>query len=330
MLHHVYTANLSTKYNFSISHYFPLPDQRLYHSCLIALPAPPTGFLTQRSLSHLAVTMLFRGITAHRISKTVTLYLNETASPKPSAGPPQPLPQAQPMLMLPWLGSRPQAVAKYCEIYFRIGFDVLIVESEVSQFLWPRWGLDYGARVLDVLQSDRFVSRPLLVHAFSIGGYTFTQLLVHMSHDTQKYHSFTKRIKGHIYDSLVLGSLERMATGLSKNLFPRLESLVKRASILYFRAFKCHTVDYFNTGINVFRNNPVTALVFFCQNDTLCDPEVMEEIIAYWRKRGMEVTDRKWEESTHAGHLRRHPQEYLSTLETFLQSFSMVPLKAKM
>lgn len=35
------------------------------------------------------------------------------------------------MLMLPWLGSRPQAVAKYCEIYFRTGFDVLVVESEV-------------------------------------------------------------------------------------------------------------------------------------------------------------------------------------------------------
>lgn len=33
--------------------------------------------------------------------------------------------------MLPWLGSRPQAVDKYCQIYFRTGFDVLVVESEV-------------------------------------------------------------------------------------------------------------------------------------------------------------------------------------------------------
>lgn len=35
------------------------------------------------------------------------------------------------MLMLPWLGSRPQAVDKYCQIYFKTGFDVLVVESEV-------------------------------------------------------------------------------------------------------------------------------------------------------------------------------------------------------
>lgn len=39
------------------------------------------------------------------------------------------------MLMLPWLGSRPQAVDKYCEIYFRTGFDVIVVESEVKTSL---------------------------------------------------------------------------------------------------------------------------------------------------------------------------------------------------
>ncbi|CAB1313750.1 unnamed protein product [Coregonus sp. 'balchen'] len=126
--------------------------------------------------------MLFRGVTAHCISKTNTLYLNETASPSPGPphGPPSalndaagtppaltPRPTKPLLLMIPWLGSRPQAVAKYCEIYFRKGLDVFIVASEL---LWPCWGLDYGARVLDVLQSDRFVSRPLLVHTFSIGG----------------------------------------------------------------------------------------------------------------------------------------------------------------
>lgn len=57
------------------------------------------------------------------------------------------------------------------------------------------------------------MSRPLLVHAFSIGGYTFAQLLVHVSHDQQKYQEIVNRIKGQVYDSLVIGSLEQMATG---------------------------------------------------------------------------------------------------------------------
>lgn len=84
---------------------------------------------------------------------------------------------------------------------------------KVQEFLWPRWSLEHGKRLLDLLQSERFVSRPLLVHAFSIGGYTFAQLLVHISQDTQKYQALTQRIKGQVYDSLVVGSLERMAIG---------------------------------------------------------------------------------------------------------------------
>lgn len=70
------------------------------------------------------------GVTAHRLSKNVTLYRNE-ASPVsvPQNDPSQK--QKPLMLMLPWLGSRPQAVEKYCQIYFRTGLDVLVVESEV-------------------------------------------------------------------------------------------------------------------------------------------------------------------------------------------------------
>ena len=164
-------------------------------------------------------TAITSGVTVQKISKTITFFCNDTLTSsitsRPAGGPgatsadqPKPL-----LLFLPWLGSRPQTVTKYCEIYFRTGFDVLMVESEVSQFLWPRWGLEYSARVLDVLEDERFSQRPLLVHAFSIGGYTFGQMLVHMARDGQRYRGLAQRIRGHIYDSLVIGSLERMAIG---------------------------------------------------------------------------------------------------------------------
>ncbi|KAG7521663.1 hypothetical protein JOB18_003950 [Solea senegalensis] len=280
----------------------------------------------------LARATLSRGITAHRLSKNVTFYINETVSPAPGCQSQASRDHKPLMLLLPWLGSRPQAVDKYCEIYFRTGFDVLVVESEVQEFLWPRWGLEHGERLLELLQSERFVSRPLLIHAFSIGGYTFCQLLVHVSRDMQKYQSFTKRIKGQVFDSLVIGSLERMAIGLGKTVFPRLETLVKKLSMLYFSMFKQQTVEYFNTSIDVFWNTPVPApaLFFFCENDALSHAPTVEELIEYWQKRGIPITAKKWEDSTHAGHLKRHPQEYVTTLELFLQSLDMAPLKAKM
>ncbi|KAF6735064.1 Transmembrane protein 53 [Oryzias melastigma] len=281
------------------------------------------------SATMLARTALSRGVTAQHLCKNVTLYMNEltaTGSESPSQTS-KPL-----MLMLPWLGSRPQAVAKYCEIYFRTGFDVLVVESEVKDFLWPRWGLDRGKKLLDLLLTDQFMSRPLLVHAFSIGGYTFAQLLVHVSHDQQKYQEIVNRIKGQVYDSLVIGSLEQMATGLGKTVFPRFETLIKQISLLYFTIFKTQTVDYFNSGIDVFWNTPVKApaLMFFCENDVMSHSQTVEKLIDHWKTRGMDVTSKKWEDSTHAGHLRRYPQEYLTALNTFLHSLQISPLRAKM
>ncbi|XP_074532973.1 transmembrane protein 53-B [Halichoeres trimaculatus] len=277
-------------------------------------------------------TVLSRGITAHILSKNVTLYSNELASPASGCQTRVPEEHKPLLLMLPWLGSRPQALAKYCEIYFKTGFDVLVVESEVKDFLWPRWGLEHGKRLLDLLHSERLASRPLLVHAFSIGGYTFSQLLVHVSQDTQRYQGLTQRIRGQVYDSLVVGSVERMATGLGKTLLPSLESVVKRVSLLYFGMFKRQTLDYFTKGIDAFWSTPVIApaLFFFCENDPLSDPQVVEELIDHLRKRGMNITAKKWKDSTHAGHLKRHTEEYISTLNGFLNSLHLTQPKAKL
>ncbi|XP_042372687.1 transmembrane protein 53-like [Plectropomus leopardus] len=217
-------------------------------------------------------------------------------------------------------------------MFYLVLFFFLFVLHKVQEFLWPRWGLDHGKRLLDLLHSEPFVSRPLFVHAFSIGGYTFANLLIHVSQDTQRYQALTQRIRGQVYDSLVVGSVEQMSTGLAKTVLPRWETLIKHVSLFYFNIFKRQTVDYFNKGIDVFWNSPITApaLFFFCENDLLSNPRVMEEVIDHWLKRGVEVTTKKWEDSTHAGHIKRHPEEYLSTLNMFLHSLHFAPLKAKM
>ncbi|XP_057693758.1 transmembrane protein 53-A isoform X3 [Corythoichthys intestinalis] len=279
----------------------------------------------------LAGSVLRRSFSCHRLSKNVTFYMNDHVAPAvpgaPSSEDHKPL-----TLMLPWLGARPQAVFKYCDIYLRTGFDVLVVESEVQEFLWPRWSLQNGKKLMELLHSERFASRPLLVHAFSIGGYTFSQLLVLVSEDPQKYKTLTGRIKGQVYDSLVVGSVELMASGVAKIAFPRWETPVKQMSLLYFNTFRRQTTDYFNRSIQVFWNSPVTvpALFFYCDNDPLSDPRALEEVLDFWRGRGVPFTAKKWETSKHAGHLKAHPQEYVDTLESYLKSLCIVPLKSKM
>lgn len=117
------------------------------------------------------------------------------------------------LVFFSWLGARPGAVAKYRDLYLGRGMDVLHVQSSVTHFLWPRWGLNYGLEVLKVLEEPPFSGRRVLVHASSIGGFTFTQMLTHIAQGPQKHTGLARRVIGHIYDSLVVGTLEHMAIG---------------------------------------------------------------------------------------------------------------------
>ncbi|CAB1346159.1 unnamed protein product, partial [Coregonus sp. 'balchen'] len=280
-------------------------------------PSPPTISPTPSLSSHLDTPLPSYSLSTPFLSDTpshptISSTLTPSASDvpplspsSPSSSSPRPL-----LLLLPWLGAKPGAMAKYRDLYLERGLDILSVESAVWHFLWPRWGLEYGAEVLEILDDPRFKGRPLLVHAFSIGGYTFTQLLSQMVREPHKYPGLAQQV----------------------TLFPRIEPLVRYTAMLYFWLFKSQTVHYYDNAVQVFYNSPVTApaLFFFCENDVLCDPVAMEAAIYFWRKRGVAVETRKWKESVHAAHLRCHPEEYLSTLEKFMISLNVAPLRENM
>lgn len=118
------------------------------------------------------------------------------------------------LLFFAYLGAKPGAVAKYRDLYLDRGMDVLVVRSKAVHFLWPRWGLSYGLEVLKLLEEPQFSRRAVLVHAASIGGYTFTQILTHIALRPKEHAGLTQRVIGHIYDSLVVGTLEHMAIGM--------------------------------------------------------------------------------------------------------------------
>lgn len=135
-----------------------------------------------------------------------------------------------------------------------------------------------------------------------------------------------------VYVKSKINHSSSLCTGLGKTVFPNFETVVKLASLTYFNLFKSQTVDYFTKSIDVCWNTPVTApvLLFYCENDLMSDAQITEDLINYWRKRGMDVTAKKWEDSIHAGHLKKHPQEYLSHVDKFLCSLQLTPLKAKL
>ena len=152
------------------------------------------------------VPLLPADVKVTRLSRSIHLYCR----PGPAGSPgPRPL-----LLLLPWLGAGPAAQSKYLQLYLACGFDVLAVESALSHFLCPRLGLRWAAHVLALLREPgALASRPLVVHALSLGGYTFAQMLLLMGQDLGRHGSVAQRLRGHIFDSLVVGSLDRMALG---------------------------------------------------------------------------------------------------------------------
>uniref|UniRef100_A0A1A8QPB8 Uncharacterized protein n=4 Tax=Nothobranchius TaxID=28779 RepID=A0A1A8QPB8_9TELE len=259
--------------------------------------------------------------------------ISETASHMTVFSQKQSYSSSRPLLVFfSWLGARPDAVAKYRDLYLDRDMDVLLIQSSVIHFLWPRWGLSYGLEVLSILEEPSFSNRAILVHASSIGGYTFTQMLSHVAQEPKRHACLAQRVVGHIYDSLVVGSLEHMATGLGKTLIPRLEGFIRNMAMFYFWLFKAYTADLYERSIHVFYNSPVTspALFFFCENDVMCSPAVLGRLMDFWKQRGVAISSRKWEVSTHAAHLRCHPEEYVSTLQNYLNSLPTCSLMPKM
>ncbi|KAM4035788.1 uncharacterized protein ACNLHF_014873 isoform 1-T1 [Anomaloglossus baeobatrachus] len=259
-----------------------------------------------------------------KYSSSVSLYINPAISENcPS---PRPL-----LLFLPWLGSNARSHEKYIQLYFNLGFDVLVVESSISHFLWPKTGLEYAERLLHLLMGEKDLSsRKLYLHAMSIGGYTFAQMLVGSSKEQRE---ILEKIHGQVFDSLVVGSMERMARGVARMVtFPFLESLMVRVTLLYFSLLKAYTADYYEKGIQAFWENPVTcpALFFYCMNDPMSDHTTVDELLQYWEKKGIEVQGKKWEQSVHAGHLRRHTQEYTDILSNFINGLQAKVPKSKL
>lgn len=157
----------------------------------------PVHWRALKAAAMLGRTALSLGVTAHRLSKNVTFYINEVASPVSGSQTPTSEQHRPLMLMLPWMGSRPQAVAKYCEIYFRTGFDVLVVETEVRT-MWScdpdiyimlntvsglsnnRTGLSYVRIEWTVLQILHIIYHLSFLHAeMSFLGYDLSVEAIH-------------------------------------------------------------------------------------------------------------------------------------------------------
>lgn len=231
------------------------------------------------------------------------------------------------VVFLPWMNATQAHANRYRELYAVRGFNVLTVWGSLSYFLWPQWAMPLATELADYLETQ--TRGPLVVHSMSVGAYLYAVTLALIADNPDKYGSLVSRVKGHVYDSIVIGTLEEMARGVSIIVAPKsamLQQAIRRTCLLYFAATKQHTVVPYNRFIDVTHNSPFKTpkLCFHSRNDVLCLPEAMERMINHWKDEyDLDITSKMWQNSPHASHLRTDPETYNRLLNDFLKKVGL-------
>ncbi|XP_074656707.1 uncharacterized protein LOC141909926 [Tubulanus polymorphus] len=222
-----------------------------------------------------------------------------------------------------WLRARPKDVWKYEELYLDRGFDVLTTGIAVKELFHRPAVLQRNDAVIRTINSPLLKDRPILVHSFSVGGYVVTELRVRAREDPEMAANFSPRLMAHIYDSFI--DYNGAYYGLSRTIFGHtkaasmleaslnvLDKIVGKNPKSMAYAFKKTT--------EVFHSDPhrAPALLYFSGADLLGAPKWSEIAAHDWGKLGMTVHTKGWQDSAHVGHLRKHREEYVHTLDRFL------------
>lgn len=135
-------------------------------------------------------------------------------------------------IIMAWLLAKPKQLKNYIDIYANLGFDVITVETSPWQLLWPTKGAQMIARdAVKFLENNPDYSQ-LLVHGFSVGAYQFSELMVIMSQNMERYKSVLDRFQCQIWDSAA--DITEIPVGVPKAIFPknmRLQSALRNYTL---------------------------------------------------------------------------------------------------
>ena len=237
----------------------------------------------------------------------------------------QPVSNETLVIMYGFYGATQNAIAKYCDIYLGRGLKVLYIPSRFIHFVWPSNAITLGEILMDYLDDEASAFSYYIVHSFSMGGYNFSVCNYSvMSAQPERYGHIKLKIKAVVFDSIALGSPERMMKGIGMGMTRNkvLQTFIPSMMSLYFFLMQNYTVKLFEKWIEMCRTMPleVPTLYFFCENDPISDYKYIEEMLEGFRKMGtFPVLGKCWQKSRHSIHLMIHTKDYLEYLSRLLE-----------
>ena len=226
------------------------------------------------------------------------------------------------VLLYPWLVAKEKHKKKYTDFYLDKGFDVLHVTIQPQQFLWPKYAHAISRKVVDLLQTHHTMQhQQIVVHAFSIGAYLYSEAMVRLLADPGAYSSVIGRIRGHIYDSPVglEGAREGLPKALTKN--KAVIALASAGIASYLKIFSHPVTRHLKHAEVVFRANSMAVPTLFLYSliDPVCNVDSIDRAIRDMeRQKTAPIFSKTWPDSTHVSHMLLHPREYTGTVNMFL------------
>ncbi|CAM6001533.1 unnamed protein product [Sphagnum balticum] len=253
-------------------------------------------------------------------------------------------------VLLTWLAAQEKHIEKYRNLYLQRGFDVLTVKTSPWDLLFPKNGArKIAQRCVQSLEKDLPDYPSIILHAFSVGGYQFGEMLIQMQEDENKKTiqdrdsststtatnfdntgstgsaKLQPRIKGIVFDSIV--SMEGISNGVSRSISsnPVMVKFLKSAIEAHMVVFKNFSTKFYLGASDAVWGNwlRVPALVLAGQNDRIGTADINKKLSETWKGLGIDTTFKCWEKSGHVQHLPRHPVEYQETIDSFLRKIKI-------
>ena len=222
------------------------------------------------------------------------------------------------VILFSWLLAKGRHVSKYGDYYLDLGFDVLNVKVNPRQLMWPVKSQKVIRDLIEYLDAER-KSSELLVHGFSVGAYLYGEML-NMLDSMPKYGYIHDKIMGQVLDSPA--DVHVVPEGVSKAVTPilPLQKILKFGIDSYMSLFHQQVTQHYLRSSSTFLANrlEIPTMFLYSTIDPVGEAAAIEKCVHNWRRRGISVFTKCWDDSPHVSHMMYHPEEYLDSLTNFL------------
>ncbi|GAB0489671.1 hypothetical protein MMPV_000896 [Pyropia vietnamensis] len=229
-------------------------------------------------------------------------------------------PSAPVVILLSWMGAKSKSMKKYAEFYQSRGFEVHYVFNGFRTALVPNASRAQARRVasfLDAMPDEK----PVFVHAFSIGTGIYGYMLDHLKSDVARFEAIQNKVRGVIFDS---GPAPMLPSDVARGLHTVCPAVSRAvwATVAHGMFWLTQARENFIHAEDALRQVQFKRpqLYFYSTDDRVVSGinASVQDYIARNRALGLDVYHTIWEKSVHATHLKHHRDEYLSSLQRFL------------